>query len=258
MAQSAFDRGRMNKQIKVAIDSFKLDKRFWKIVLLDFAFFIILFLMIALFTFSLRFNMDKLKAFDSSVEAIKDIIDNHGAGSVPKETMSLISSAMDAFLYKMIALSLIFIAIILLVRSYFKQKVWSIIKSKNNYLKSVLYIASWNALWLASFILIIFGLRFSIDVKTRIAVALFFVYLYFGLFYYPLFDGKIKASLSRTFKKAFTSSHYVAPTLVMVWICLSIISSLTLLIGPNVFLIAVITITLLYSAWAKQYISGVV
>ena len=250
------------------VNSFKLDKRFWKVLLLNLIFIVLLLSLIPLYTFILRLNLDAMKPLDESAIRIKEVVEgNRELDKAIMQDLELTSSAIKLFFLKTSVISIVFLVILLAVIGYFTAKIWyRIIKEKFDkhiVFKLSLLALIWNLIWLILFLVSIFALKFNMDTITIIATIEFFIYVYFSLLIIPIFfrNKEIVKSIKKTFSIGTLKFHVIFPSIIAIWLILSISLGLVTNLAlsfPIISLIVAIPLALLYITWLKFYINNVI
>jgi len=251
--------------ISTFINSFRLDKRFWQVLLLDFIFIILFLSLIPLYTFTLRLNLDVMKPLDSSAMRIKQMIDgNYEPNPILTQDLKLASTALRLFFLKMSIISLLFLTALLTIIGYFKTKEWSkILKEKFNkhiIIKLASLVLVWNLIWILLFLLIVFGLKFDLNTIKTIAIVEFFLYIYFSMIIMPIFfrNKKIMKSIKETFVIGTLKFYAILPGIIAIWLLLSLLLGLLIVLTKELFYIILIPFALLFLTWMKFYINAVV
>lgn len=250
------------------INSFKLDKRFWHVLLLNLIFIILFLSLIPLYTFILRSNLDMMKQLDDSAMRIREVIEGRGElDSTTLQDFKLASSSLKLFFLKMAVISIVFLVVLLLIIGYFTARMWSKITKekfdKRMVFKISLLVFVWNLFWVLLFLFIVFGLKFEVDTIKVIAIVEFFIYIYFSLIIAPIFfrSKKMMRSVKETFLIGVIKFYAFLPAILAIWLTSSIMFILVINISfrlPGISLIISIPLALLYITWMKFYINAVI
>lgn len=250
------------------INSFKLDKRFWHVLLLNLIFIILFLSLIPLYTFILRSNLDMMKQLDDSAMRIREVIEGRGElDSTTLQDFKLASSSLKFFFLKMAVISIVFLVVLLLIIGYFTARMWSKITKekfdKRMVFKISLLVFVWNLFWVLLFLFIVFGLKFEVDTIKVIAIVEFFIYIYFSLIIAPIFfrSKKMMISVKETFLIGAIKFYAFLPAILAIWLTSSIMFILVINISfrlPGISLIISIPLALLYITWMKFYINAVI
>lgn len=250
------------------INSFKLDKRFWHVLLLNLIFIILFLSLIPLYTFILRSNLDMMKQLDDSAMRIREVIEGRGElDSTTLQDFKLASSSLKFFFLKMAVISIVFLVVLLLIIGYFTARMWSKITKekfdKRMVFKISLLVFVWNLFWVLLFLFIVFGLKFEVDTIKVIAIVEFFIYIYFSLIIAPIFfrSKKMMRSVKETFLIGAIKFYAFLPAILAIWLTSSIMFILVINISfrlPGISLIISIPLALLYITWMKFYINAVI
>lgn len=250
------------------INSFKLDKRFWHVLLLNLIFIILFLSLIPLYTFILRSNLDMMKQLDDSAMRIREVIEGRGElDSTTLQDFKLASSSLKFFFLKMAVISIVFLVVLLLIIGYFTARMWSKITKekfdKRMVFKISLLVFVWNLFWVLLFLFIVFGLKFEVDTIKVIAIVEFFIYIYFSLIIAPIFfrSKKMMRSVKETFLIGVIKFYAFLPAILAIWLTSSIMFILVINISfrlPGISLIISIPLALLYITWMKFYINAVI
>lgn len=265
---------RMEERIKEAINkspfinSFKIGRRFWHVLLFNMIFIILFISLIPLYTFVLRLNLDRMRPLDASAIRIKEMMEGkRELDSAVTQDIEVASSAINTFFLKMVVISIVFFIILITTTGYFKAKAWSKITkeefNKNIVFKLSLLLLVWNLMWILLFLFSVFALKFKLDIIKVITTIEFFTYIYFSLLVIPIFfkSKKIFKSIKETFLIGIPKAYIIFPSILAMWLILSISSGLVINIAfsfPRIFLIIAIPLSLLYLTWIKFYINVVI
>ena len=264
----------MKKRIKqtirksALINSFKLDKRFWQVLLLNTIFIILAIALISSYTSILRSNMDKMRPLNASASRIQDMMEGNLQPDAPlTEDLSLLSSALHFFFVNMTIISILSFIILIALVGYFKTIIWSKITrekfNKYTILKLSLLLLSWNIFWILIFLLTFFGLKFGVDTLRIITIIELFIYVYFTLMLIPIFfrNKEIFKSIKKTFSIGTLKIYALLPSILMMFVTLIIILSLVInlayIIHPRLTILE-IPLLLLYIVWIKFYMNIVI
>lgn len=250
------------------INSFKLDRRFWHVLLFSMIFIILSISLIPLYTFILRLNLDAMKPLDASAIRLKEMMEgSRELDPIVMQDIEVASSALKIFFLKMAIISIAFLIALIAITGYFKSKVWSKITkeeiNKNIFFKLSLLVLVWNLMWVLLFLFSVFALKFKIDTIKIIAVIEFFAYIYFSLLIIPIFfkSKRVFRPIKETFLIGIPKVYIILPSILAMWLILSMSSGLVINIAfsfPRAFLIIAIPLSLLYLTWIKFYINAVI
>ncbi|MEA2036212.1 MAG: hypothetical protein U9O94_01790, partial [Nanoarchaeota archaeon] len=219
-------------------------------------------------TFNLRGELDGLRVFDETTKRVKDFSGgNQELTPQLEQDMELVSSVLNAFLSKMIIVSTLFLAIILMVAGFIKGSVWcKILKEKLNravWVKFSLLILVWILLEVILLLIIAFTLKFSSNVIQNVVIVEFILFIYFSVIVFPLFfrSKKVFKAIKEAFYLGIFKFYLLIPSLLAMWIVLLILSPVIIVSSQRPSLLFLALAFILYSvylSWTKFYISLVI
>ena len=160
-----------------------------------------------------------------------------------------------------------FLITLFLIVGYFQAKIWSKIAEKkfDKHIipKISLLVFVWNLIWVLLFLIIVFGLRFKIDIIKIIAIVETFLFIYLSLILMPIFfrSEKIFKSIKETLFIGTTKFYKIVPSIFVMWLILSItfILFINLSIYSRIILSLIFVVFILcYIIWIKFYINAVI
>ncbi len=250
------------------VRSFKLDKRFFFVLLLDLFFILLLFSLVALYTFILRGNLDEMRPLDDSAKRIKDMMEGNLELTPQLEgDMDLVMSALKVFVSKMALVSILFLIMIIMAAGFIRGLVWCrILKeklTKKIFFKFSILLFVWNLLWSLMLLIIVFGLRFRVDIIQKIAIAEFFLYIYFSLIICPIFfrTKNVFGAIKESFYLGASKFYLIIPSVLIMWLILMLLSFIRVMLSSlpsTLFLIIAFVLYLTYLVWIKFYINLVI
>ncbi len=264
MAEGAFGRTKM----KTFLKSFRADKKMGKMIGLELLFIASVAAIVIINGFSLTLISATVPDVSSSADNVVRVLrgDMNITSSVVRD-FEIVDAALKSFALKLFIVIGFFALVLTAAAGFIHGKEWSLLVDrkyrKEISIKHALLVLVWNAAWIASFFVILFGLRLDIYTIQKVMLVMFHIYLYLSLFLYPVFyrRRKIMDAVKRTFGLCFMKLYrYFWPFLaayLMFWaIGLLTIAGISIL-GPF-FLAAGFLLALYYLAWVKVYTNLVV
>jgi len=245
------------------VKSFRLDRRFFYVLLLDLAYLIIFLILVGFFLNLGRSEWAAIEYINPSIERLVPHLALGGLNISDPQTRSdtkMIHDASYSFFGKLGMVILGFIITTTLVTGFFKSRVWSIIlKEKLNlkfFLRFSLLVLIYNLFWILLFILFIFGIKGGVNsVMVMIGIVLF---SYINFIIYPVFaiDKNITPCLISTLRLVFLKLYLIIFRLIAVLFILFILFQLLtafFMANMMVSFIIMLSILFIFMAWFKFY-----
>jgi len=252
----------------IFLKSFKLDRRFFFVLLFDLIFVLLIISLIPLYTYILRLNLDAMKPLDDSAKRVEQMVYGAVHSDQPiGEDIMLVSLAIRAFFSRMIVISIISLILGVVAIGFIKGYSWSkLLNEKPNNLvclKFSLLILIWNLFWVLLLLFIVFALRFRIDIIQIIVLIEFLIYVYLSLIITPIFfrNKSILKTIKQTFLLGLFKFYRLIPSFIVVVVLLSITSAfvrLFLFIPNALSILPALLLSLMYLVWMKFYMNLVV
>ena len=251
------------------VNSFKLDKKFLHVLLLDLFFMILILSLIAIYAFTLRSNMDAMKEYDDTAKRVGEMMaGNLQMDDLLAQDMTLVTNVLKLFFLKMAIISLVFLIIMITAGVIIKTWGWSKILNKKLLNKKIclklsLLIFIWNLIWILALFIIAFTLKFSLHATSMIAAVELLLYIYFSLILYPVFfrDKGVFKTIKKTFvlgiSKFYLFLQSFSAMLLILIIISFIVGGIALIPSPISFMI-IILLCLIYLVWMKFYMNLVI
>ncbi len=241
------------KNLQKFVNSFSFKKEFFLIVLYDALFYLSVFLIALIFSFLLKFQMEKL-----------GLTNLGGLNLADQQVIQSNVNLAQVLIASMIVYFVLFLLIALISYSFFKGIVWLTMLNKKPsfgyFKKFFLTNLIWWGVWIIPAVLALFGLKQEYFTLVFVLEAILYFHLTSILHLSFAKSQDIKRSFSKILPVGFGKIHHFIIPYVYALIVYIVLSQIFRIIPQQqrVVLSTAILLALLYLAWFRNYVKEVI